>query len=73
MERSFCHETNGAVASRDTHATARESYKKYLDDSLGYVSRANREMTVMSKSTLEGHLAANRAAMRKFAATAAAA
>jgi hypothetical protein len=73
MERSFCHETDGAVASRDTHTTARESYKRYLDDSLGYVSRANREMAVMSKSTLEGHLAANRAAMRKFAATAAAA
>jgi hypothetical protein len=69
MERSFCHENDGVVASRDTHATARESYKKYLDG-LGYVSRDNLEMAVMSKSTLDGHLATNRAAMRRFAAEA---
>jgi hypothetical protein len=69
MERSFCHETEGARASCKTHETARDSYKKYLDG-LGYVSRDNLEMTVMSKSTLAGHLAANRAALRRFAAAA---
>jgi hypothetical protein len=70
MERSFCHETDGAVASQKTHQTACDSYKKYLGDGLGYVSRENREMAVMSKSTLEGHLAANRRAMKRFAAEA---
>jgi len=69
MERSFCKETAGARASYDTQRTACESYKKYLDG-LGYVSRENLDMAVMSKSTLEGHLETNRSAMRRFAAEA---
>jgi hypothetical protein len=69
MERSFCHETEGVRQSEKTHQTARDSYKKYLDG-LGYVSRDNREMAVMGKSTLARHLATNRAALRRFAASA---
>jgi hypothetical protein len=70
MESSFCRETEGTRLSQKTHETARDSYKKYLGEGLGYVSRDNLDMTVMSRSTLDGHLDANRAAMRKFAAQA---
>jgi hypothetical protein len=72
MERSFCQETEGTRLSQKTHEMSRDSYKKYLGEGLGYVSRENRDMAVMSKSTLDGHLAHNKSAMRKFAATAAA-
>ena len=52
-------ERRHARASQKTHQTACECYKKYLDG-LGYVSRDNREMSVMSKSTLAEHLQTNR-------------
>jgi hypothetical protein len=70
MERSFGVDSDGARASQKTHETARESYKKYLGDGLGYVSRDNRDLAVMSRSTIDDHLTRNRAALRRFAAAA---
>jgi hypothetical protein len=65
MARSFGEENDGNHASARTHATARESYRKYLAD-MDHLSGDNREMTIMARSDLAGHLRRNRAAMARF-------
>lgn len=66
VRRSFCEENEGMHASFATHRTACESYKKYLE-SLDYVWRENKEMSLMAKSDLSRHLKANRRGFEKFA------
>jgi hypothetical protein len=66
LERSFCRETQGLEASYQTHRTACDSYKKYLDG-MEYVSKDNLEMALMSRSSIAGHLADNRKTLKRFA------
>jgi hypothetical protein len=66
MEKSFCEESQGANQSFDTHKQSRESYKFYLSD-IEYVSKKNKEMSLMSQNTLERHLKVNRNELKKFA------
>jgi hypothetical protein len=65
MEKSFCHENAGMHASFATHRTAVESYKTYLAD-IDYVSKANKDMALMSKATLASHLDDNRRGFQTF-------
>ena len=69
MTRSFGQENDGNLASARTHATARESYRRYLAD-MNHLGGESREMTFMGRSDLAGHLQRNRAAMARFARTA---
>jgi hypothetical protein len=66
MERSFCRENDGMRESERTHATARESYVKFLDR-MDFISGENREMALMQKSTLDRHLRDNQRAFARFA------
>ena len=65
MHKTFCQENDGNHASFKTLTTAVESYKKFLDP-LDYVNAANRELNIMSKTTLEGYLSTNARAMASF-------
>lgn len=65
MWSCFGSENEGMHRSRETHMSALESYKQYLAD-FRYVSRDNKEMTLMSKNSLARHLQTNRAALRRL-------
>jgi hypothetical protein len=54
-------------ASAATHATARDSYRKYLDG-MPFVSGENLEMRTMAKATVPDWLARNRRAWARWAA-----
>ncbi len=69
MRACFTRDSEGLRASFKTHRTAVESYKAYLAD-LAYVSRQNKEMSLMSKSSVEGYLRTNRRELAKFSASA---
>lgn len=66
LEKSFCHESEGAQLSYETHRVARESYKEYLSD-VSYASKQNKEMQLMGKNSLERHLKVNQQEYQKFA------
>lgn len=66
IRRCFTEESEGLHESYRLHRTAVESYRAYLDP-LDYVSRENRAMSLMRRSTLEGYLAATRRAFAAFA------
>ena len=68
IEACFTKETDALHESYQIHRTARESYKAYLDP-IGYVSRENKTMSYMSRSTMEGYLQTNQQAFRKFQRT----
>lgn len=65
IEKSFCEESQGAVASAKTHSEAVDSYKAYLAD-FKYVSAKNKEMKLMSQNNLERHLRVNRQKFEEF-------
>jgi hypothetical protein len=52
------------------HATARESYVKFLDG-MDFLSADNRAMKRMGRNSIDRHLVANQQAFRRFAAEAA--
>ncbi|MEK6773530.1 MAG: P-aminobenzoate N-oxygenase AurF [Bdellovibrionota bacterium] len=68
MEKSFCEESAGALASAETHSEAVDSYKAYLAD-FKYVSAKNKEMKLMSQNSLARHLRTNRDEFKKFKRT----
>jgi hypothetical protein len=68
IEKSFCQESEGAVASAKTHAESVDSYKAYLAD-FKYLNKANKEMHLMSQNNLEKHLKTNQQAFKKFKAS----
>lgn len=69
MEACFTKESAGLHASHKTHATAVDSYKAYLSD-IEYVDGHNKEMREMGRSSIPDYLARNRAAFKRFAASA---
>ncbi len=66
MERSFCRDNDGMRESASVHATARESYVKFLDG-MDFLSADNREMKRMGRNSIDRHLVANQQAFRRFA------
>ena len=70
LDACFGRENDAVQASFKTHRTAVESYKAYLSD-LEYVSAANKEMRLMSRSDIPRYLGRNRAALARFARAAA--
>jgi hypothetical protein len=65
MEKTFCQENEGMLASAQTHRESVESYKSYLAD-FKYITKENREMALMSRNSIEKHLATNRRAFANF-------
>ncbi len=65
----FTKETDALHDSYKIHRTALESYKAYLDP-IGYVSRDNKTMSHMGRSSIENYLHTNREAFRRFLKTA---
>jgi hypothetical protein len=65
MERSFCRENDGMRESAAVHATARESYVKFLEG-MDFISPGNREMSLMGRNGIDRHLVANQRAFRRF-------
>jgi hypothetical protein len=65
MEKTFCRESTGILASAKTHKESIESYRAYLVD-FDYISKENKEMKLMSRNNLESHLATNRSEFKKF-------
>lgn len=65
MEKCFCQESDGMHLSHKTHQQSIESYKAYLAD-FDFVSKQNKNMEIMSQSTLEKHLQTNRQQFEKF-------
>ena len=63
--RCFGQETEGAHLSFESRNIALNSYREYVAN-LGYVSKENREMSIMAGNSLEKHLATNRNALKKF-------
>lgn len=64
----FTKETDALHESHKIHRTALESYRAYLDP-IGYVSRENKTMSYMSRSSIQGYLQTNREAFRRFLKT----
>ena len=63
--KSFCEESEGAVASAKTHSEAVDSYKSYLAD-FKYITKKNKDMQLMSQNNLERHLATNKKYFERF-------
>ncbi len=69
LRRCFCEDSEGLRKSAETHRTAVESYKRYLEG-LPHVTRENREMSIIGASSVERVLAENRRGFARFARTA---
>lgn len=65
MEKSFCQESEGMLASYNTHRESVDSYKTYLQD-FQYINKENKELAHMASNSLEKHLRTNRNAFEKF-------
>lgn len=65
IEKTFCEESEGAVASAKTHLEAVDSYKAYLAD-FKYVEKKNKEMHLMAKNNLAKHIQTNKNAFNRF-------
>ncbi len=70
MEKSFCEESEGMLASHRTHRESVDSYRAYLQD-FNYISRQNKDLTLMASNSLPKHLATNRSAFAAFRRSAA--
>ncbi len=70
MEKSFCEESEGMLASHKTHRESVDSYRAYLQD-FNYISRENKELTLMASNGLAKHLSTNRRAFAAFRRSAA--
>jgi hypothetical protein len=64
MQRCFTEESEGLHRSYQTHTEARDSYKIYLEK-LEYISKTNKEMTIMSSNTIPKYLATQKKAFKK--------
>ena len=65
MEDCFIRETEGLHLSEKSRQTAIASYRQYLAD-IDYVSRENKEMSVMRRNSVARHLERNRRELNKF-------
>jgi hypothetical protein len=66
MEQAFCTENNGVHSAYKTHTVARESYQQYLCD-LDFLSKENRDVSLMKKSNISNYLSTNTREFKKFA------
>jgi hypothetical protein len=62
IRRCFTEESEGLHRSYQTHTEARDSYKIYLEK-LEYISKTNKEMTIMSSNTIPKYLATQKKAL----------
>jgi hypothetical protein len=69
LRRCFAEESDGLHEAFRVHREAVESYKAYVEP-LPHVSAANKEMRLISRSTIAGYLDRNRAALASFEAPA---
>ncbi len=67
MRRCYAEENEGLHLAHDLHETAAASYARFIEK-LPWMSRTNREMSIMRRCTLAATLAHNRAALERFAA-----
>jgi hypothetical protein len=65
LRRTFTEESPGLHASAATHATARDSYKTYLDG-LPFVDAVNREQRITAQASVADWLATNRRAFSRW-------
>lgn len=65
MEATFTREHEGVHAAANLHATARDSYKQYLDG-LPFVDAVNLEQRITAKAGVADWLATNRAAFARW-------
>jgi hypothetical protein len=65
LEKSFCEESEGMLASFKTHRESVDSYKAYLQD-FNYISKENKSLTLMASNSLSKHLRTNRKAFEQF-------
>lgn len=65
MRASFGEENEGVHASFETHQTALEHYRKYLEK-VDYAWEQNRNMDQMAKASIPGYLATQRQALDRF-------
>tara|TARA_Y100000590_G_scaffold323369_1_gene366369 strand:+ start:94138 stop:95418 length:1281 start_codon:yes stop_codon:yes gene_type:complete len=65
MEKCFLRENQAMHLAYDTHCVASKSYQQYVDG-LPYISKSNREMKLMKKTTIEKYIRTNKQAFKKF-------
>jgi hypothetical protein len=65
MSECFTKENEGLHLSAGSRQVAMDSYCEYLSG-LDYVSRENKEMTIMRRNTIDKHLANNRRELKNF-------
>ena len=65
MQSCFTKENEGLHLSARSRKTAMDSYKEYLAN-INYVDRANKEMAIMNRNSVDRHLDANARALKRF-------
>lgn len=65
LRRCYTEENDGQVSAHAVHEAAQASYARFIEP-LPWMSKANREMSIMARTTLPGTLARNRAALEAF-------
>jgi hypothetical protein len=65
MQACFTCESDGYVASCNTHTTAVDSYRAFIEP-VSWLESANRDMRFMRSNSIERTLARNRAALNRF-------
>lgn len=65
LQKCFCEESDGALASESTHRKAYQSYSVFVEG-LKHVSAPNKEMKLMRRNNLRKHLATNRRQLKQF-------
>jgi hypothetical protein len=65
IEKSYCHENDGMMASYKTHRESVDSYRAYLVD-FQYINKVNKNQSLMASNNMEKHLNTNRKAFAEF-------
>lgn len=65
IEKSYCHENDGMLASYKTHRESVDSYRAYLVD-FQYINKENKNQSLMASNSMEKHLNTNRKAFADF-------
>lgn len=68
IRRCFTEDSLALERAFETHRTAVDSYRAYLAD-LEFISKSNREMSLMSQSSKDHYLRGSRRAFRRFRAS----
>lgn len=65
IRKSFCEESDGMMLSHNTHRESVDSYKAYLQD-FNYISKENKNLSLMASNSLDKHLKTNRKSFETF-------